>query len=91
MGTWQSLVISRAADLIAIPKECMPLECAALSQQLCLGYRLLEDIGRLKVGFAHPLLNLAWGSHASRLRMQLGQQASVLRPFFWLSAAVQDL
>ena len=81
VGTWQSLVITRAADLVAIPKECMPLECTALSQQLCLGYRLLEDFGRLKVGFAHPIWVLmlpgcacSSGSKPLSLKHSLGYQ-----------------
>ena len=50
MGTWQDLAVMRAADLIVIPQDCMPPECAALSQQLCLAYCLLEQFGKLKVG-----------------------------------------
>lgn len=49
MGTWQDLAIMKAADLVVIPQDCMPPECAALSQQLCLAYCLLEQFGKLKV------------------------------------------
>ena len=50
MGTWQSLAVAKAADLVVIPKECMPAEYAALSEQLCLAFCLLEQCGKLKVG-----------------------------------------
>lgn len=49
MGTWQDLAVMKAADLLAIPQDCMPPEYAALSQQLCLAYCLLEQFGKLKV------------------------------------------
>jgi len=55
MGTWQSLAVAKAADLVVIPKECMPAEYAALSEQLCLAFCLLEQFGKLKV----PLYMLA--------------------------------
>ena len=48
-GTWQDLAVMKAADLVAIPEDCMAPECAALSQQLCLAYCLLEQFGKLKV------------------------------------------
>lgn len=49
LGTWQTLAVVKASELLVIPKDCMPLEYAALLQQLCLAYRLLEDFGKLKV------------------------------------------
>ena len=49
MGTWQDLAVMKASDLVTIPQDCMPPECAALSQQLCLAYCLLEQFGKLKV------------------------------------------
>ncbi len=55
MGTWQSLAIAKAADLVVIPKECMPAEYAALSEQLCLAFCLLEQFGKLKVGHCPAL------------------------------------
>ena len=49
LGTWQNLLVAKAADLVILPKDCMPMEYASLSQQLCLAFRLLEDFGSLKV------------------------------------------
>ena len=49
LGTWQDLAVVKAAELLVIPKDCMAPEYAALSQQLCLAYCLLEQFGKLKV------------------------------------------
>lgn len=49
LGTWQTLAVLKASELVAIITDCLPTEYAALSQQLCLAYRLLEDFGQLKV------------------------------------------
>lgn len=49
IGTWQTLAVVKASDLLGVSRHCMPLEYAAVSQQLCLAYRLLEDFGKLKV------------------------------------------
>ena len=54
MGTWQSLAVAKAADLVVIPMECMPAEYAALSEQLCLAFCLLEQFGKLKVPLLPP-------------------------------------
>lgn len=53
MGTWQSLAVMKAAELVIVPQDCMPPEFAALSQQLCLAYCLVEQFGKLKVHALH--------------------------------------
>lgn len=63
LGTWQSLLVVKASDVIVLPKECMPFEYASLSHQLCLALRLLEDFGNLKV--TRP--NLSFDGSQSRM------------------------
>ena len=49
MGSWRSLAVWKAADLLKLPTEVLSLEHAALAKQLCLAYRLLEETKSLKV------------------------------------------
>ena len=50
LGTWQTLAVWKAADLIQLPMGTgMAPEHAALALHFCLAYRLLEDFGSLKV------------------------------------------
>ena len=49
MGTWRSLAVWKAADLLRIPSDVLSIEHAALTKQLCLAYRLLEGTKTLKV------------------------------------------
>ena len=50
LGTWRSLAVLREKDTLKIPVDLMPIEYAAMSRELCVAYRLLEDHGDLKPG-----------------------------------------
>lgn len=56
MGTWRSLAVWRAADIMKIPSDVLSIEHAALTTQLCLAYALLEEVKALKVRAAWQLL-----------------------------------
>lgn len=48
-------------DLMRVPQELgLPLECLAMSKELCLAYCLLERHGSLKVSRDLPVRPLAW-------------------------------
>ena len=49
MGTWRSLAVWKAADLLRLPSNILSTEHAALVKQLCLAYCLLEEGKDLKV------------------------------------------
>lgn len=49
MGTWRSLAVWKAANLLKVPTEVLSIEHAALSKQLCLAYCLLGETKSLKV------------------------------------------
>ncbi|KDD73779.1 hypothetical protein H632_c1844p0, partial [Helicosporidium sp. ATCC 50920] len=74
LGTWRSLLVCRGRDLLRIPRECMPMERAALLREMLTAYRLLEDAQGLKPGDA-VILNAAT-SAVGQLVIQL---ASMLR------------
>lgn len=87
MGTWQSLAIMKGADLIVIPKECMPAEYAALSEQLCLAFCLLEQFGKLKVPCTRPAAVTAKarnGCSATQNRLAMDSNSKHVNQRFYL-------
>lgn len=60
MGTWRSIAVWPARDLLRVPLEVgLPAEYLAMSQELCLAYALLEQHGDLKASARYACVGLA--------------------------------
>ncbi|KAK9836271.1 hypothetical protein WJX81_001311 [Elliptochloris bilobata] len=70
MGTWRSLAVWKARNLLRLPPDALPVEHAALSVQLCTAYCLLEQAHGLQAGDA-VIFNAA-NSVVGQALLQLG-------------------
>ena len=48
-GTWRTLAVCKAGDLLKLPAGLLAWEHAALACHLCTAYRLLESVRSVKV------------------------------------------
>lgn len=83
LGTWRTLLVAKAKDLVPIPRELMSFEHLALLREMTTAYRLLEEEPGLKPGDC-IVLNAATGAVgqfliqiASLLRLRVVAVASV--------------
>ena len=67
-GTWRTLAVCQARDVLKLPTGLLAMEHAALACHLCTAYRLLESCRTLQV--CHPQRGLfcnraSWGGAAT--------------------------